>query len=216
VPPNFQPIPVALMRRSLFVFGLLFFSGCSGLGLGHPLFHQGAASPNCGGEQVAEGQCGQPGCCQRAPECKPAEEIHVQVPQQKITVKRSKPEKPEAPPTAAVPSQEILLVPRTVYLPYAPQVPTGPARMVPLQTTPAQTTTMVPVVQAPAGCGADAHAASALAETQRQMEELARRLQQLEGTLQRLNQTAAQLGLPATTAPAPPPNREPDLPAPGR
>jgi hypothetical protein len=184
------------MTRALVFMGLMYCAGCSALNSG-ALFKSSAACEDPANEKVivVKPQCGPP-----APECKP-EEIHVEVPSQKICVKKPKPAPPEAPPTAAVPTQEVLLVPRTVYVPYAPQVPTGPARMVPLHTVPGQTTTMVPVTQVPA---CNSSNAATTAETQKQVDLLAQRLQTLEATLQRLNETAAALGAttPGQSAPA--------------
>jgi hypothetical protein len=209
------------MVRPLLCCSLLLCAGCTSFSFGNRSVGDGCpGSGTCQVEQSVEGVNAQAPCGNRAPECKPVEEVHVQVPKQKVIVKRPKPPPPEAPATAAVPSQEILLVPRTVYLPYAPQIPTAPARMVPLQTLPAQTTTTVPVFQAPGTCATNASSAANLAETQKQMDELAQRLQALEGTLQRLNQTVMQVGAsvskPSAPAAATTPKPELDISCPNR
>ena len=190
------------MPRSWYVCGLLICTGCTALGSGHlPARGTLSACPSGEGADV------HPGSCARGPECKP-EEVHVEAPCQKVVVKRPAAAAPAALPTAAVPSPEVLLVPRTVYLPYGPQVPIGPARMVPLQTTPVQPTTMVPVLPGVNACGSDPNAAASLAQTQKRMEELAQQLQALEGSLQQLNQAVAQKGAPAAAPVSPVPRTQ--------
>jgi hypothetical protein len=78
-------------------------------------------------------------CPSPAPACAPRRTVFVRGPQQKIVVEREcPPTKPEAPAprqpeqqvTAPGTAQDVILVPRTVYVPYVAQVPTRPARLV--------------------------------------------------------------------------------------
>lgn len=122
--------------------------------------------------------------------CKPCEEIHVHVPSPKVIVRRRQP--PAAPPNApsgpVTPSQEVLLIPRVVYVPYMPQVPTGPARMSPLQMSPAAP--LVPVLpsappSAPCAPAAPGQMPS-LADAQKTIADLEKQCRALEAKLDKI------------------------------
>jgi hypothetical protein len=73
---------------------------------------------------------------------KPPKVIRVKVPPQKVVVEA--PQKQEQPKQGAFnPPQEVILVPRTVFMPFVAQTPTGPARVLSLQGA-------VPLVSPPA------------------------------------------------------------------
>ena len=152
--------------------------------------------------RAGPGSCPAPVCNPAPPagECAAPQEVHVTVPRQKVIVKRQVPcnAPPAAPPSApAAPpaaSQEVLLVPRTVYVPYAPQVPVAPARMVPLHMAPAITTPLVPL--APSPCPApcptpDAGSPAAVQEAARALDELNKEVQQLRQQVKDMKSRAA-------------------------
>jgi hypothetical protein len=140
-----------------------------------PLTHSGA------------GSCDAPGCgpskCKQAPPCKPEERKEKPGP--------PPPEKEGPPPTReAIVTQDILLLPRMVYVPYAPQVPTAPAR---LGTTvpggralcaPAEDTTPKAAPPKDEPKTRDAQVCDALDKTLQKLDELNRRLSDLEAKTQ--------------------------------
>ena len=132
--------------------------------------------------------------CPPKEKCK-VEEIRVNVPPPKVIIRKEAkpPEAPPAPPPS-VPSNEVLLVPRVVYVPYAPQTPTGPARMIPITTTPAPQQIILPPTPPPAAppcapppCApAGTPGAAAPPAAPPGVEELKRRCEQMEQKLDRL------------------------------
>lgn len=64
--------------------------------------------------------------------------IQINVPQPKVIVRREEREPVERtrPARTPKPGNEVMLIPTTVYVPYAKMTPTGPATMVPLNMTP--------------------------------------------------------------------------------
>jgi hypothetical protein len=85
--------------------------------------------------------------CEKGEKCA-VQEIRVNVPPPKVVIRKEKVcAREEAPPKARAPGNEVLLVPRVVYVPYAQMNPTGPATMIPLQTSMAP-----PPVAAPPPC----------------------------------------------------------------
>jgi hypothetical protein len=120
------------------------------------------------------------------------QEIRVNVPAPKIVIRKEK-KAPEAPPPAAPPpvqpSNEVLLVPRVVYVPFTQQTPTGPARMVPLTTAPAPPPLIVPpAAPPPAAPCANPVAAAPPAVPAPEVENLKRRCAELEQKCERLIQ----------------------------
>src|SRR5262249_20089337 len=67
--------------------------------------------------------------------CAPPETkiIRIKVPPQKVVVETPPKQAHAAPEAALNAPQEVLLVPRTVFMPYVAQTPTGPARVLSLQ-----------------------------------------------------------------------------------
>jgi hypothetical protein len=161
-------------------------------------------------------------------------EIHVKAPPQQIqiNIKREKEEAPrpvtQPQPTRQQVAQEVVLVPRTVYVPYVAQTPVAPVRMLttgpaPVQQPPAPVTQppapqkqpeCPPVYQTPCpppcpppkrflfpGLRSSAESPDADVDPA----ELNQRLQQLELALQRLNLLHAQATAPAAPDGAKPP-----------
>jgi hypothetical protein len=143
-------------------------------------------------------------------EVKCPEEIHVKAPPQKVVVNIPKrreavEERLAAPPA---PAQEVLLVPRTVYVPYVAQTPTAPVRMVGLEAPPAlvpQRFAALPECRPPQ---------QGAPSTKTDLDELNQRLERLEAALERVAQPEAErLPPPADcTAPVCPPTPSPCLP----
>ncbi len=103
------------MRRRLALCLLIGLAGCRGPGRGVV----------CPGEPV----------CMPPPSAPCPPPVHVKVPPQhiEVNIKREK-EKPAGPEEQRAPerqpiAQEVILVPRTVYVPYVQQTPVGPMRM---------------------------------------------------------------------------------------
>jgi hypothetical protein len=81
---------------------------------------------------------------------KPPKVIRVKVPPQKVVVEA--PQKQEQPKQGAFnPPQEVILVPRTVFMPFVAQTPTGPARVLSLQ---GAVPLVSPPPEQPSGAGA--------------------------------------------------------------
>lgn len=152
-------------------------------------------------------QCG-PTCSH--PPGQPCPNITINMPKE-LRLKTEQPEQPAAPAgqpaanmaQAAAISRETLLVPRMVYVPYAPQVPVAPARMV--MTQPAGTMSMVNMGYAPPSGAAEpsvAPAGAANCPPQVTAEQFLRLAEAVEVLAKRVNSLPAvqyqQAPMPAT------------------
>jgi hypothetical protein len=208
--------------RYFVLIGVLLAGGCQGLGSKN-------ASPDC--QEVAYGACedGAPACpqpskCSSPGESNPCQEIHVRVPPQKVVVSR----KPEAAAGSqcklteqqvttlqhAATAQEVLLVPRTVLVPFVQQTPVGILRATTLQQN------QVGISTSQATQTSVAQAESQTRDTSAQVESLRKSVNQLEATLQALaksikalqDQQAAAARSKATAPSACPANECPPAP----
>jgi len=85
---------------------------------------------------------------------------------------------------AAPAAQEVLLVPRTVYVPYAAQTPVAPVRMVGVEAPPA----LVPQRLAPLGVAPECRPPQGATPPNRDLDELNERLERIENALKRADQ----------------------------
>ncbi|MBI1916603.1 MAG: hypothetical protein HYS12_17990 [Planctomycetes bacterium] len=181
------------MSRSLVVALLVLGAGCQNFEGLHRC-RRGFVAPTC------DESCGaQPGECGPAP-CKPPEkpaEKPAEKPREKVgapapsTTTTTRTETQQTAGVGAV-AQDILLVPRTVYVPYAAQVPVAPARLASVtttrQTAQGETRETVTEQQAAQGQQAAAPRSEAAQRSEATNEEILRTLQSLNDRLRRLEQ----------------------------
>jgi hypothetical protein len=196
--------------RSWILFSLLIFGpGCHGFGhrvpadqQASPADQQASCGSTCGPQLDVEGGVpassgDEAGVAPPCGGCQPPQEVHVKIPRQKVVLKVPTPSPPTAPPTAPSPVQEVLLVPRTVYVPYAPQVPVAPARMLPLQVAPVAPVPLVPVApavtQQPAPCQTSTPSCRTLGEAAQALEALQKQKQDLEIQVKQIMQQVEEL-----------------------
>lgn len=133
-------------------------------------------------------------------EVKCPDEIRVKAPPQKVVVnvERRPPEERTVGAPVSAP-QEVILVPRTVYVPYAAQTPVGPVRMVGLDAPPALAPQRLqPLLGAPPECRPST---GANLSTAKELDELNQRLERLETALQRVGRSDAECAPQAVEKP---------------